>query len=167
MVATQPATLAYVVSRLAAAGATELLLCERGTRPAGYRCAMPEPLRDWEDYGRGEPRLSRPVPSARAISEWEEARGWISRAVPDDAVRRVVGLRMLTWWPGHPRDGEPVHSWRRIGQLLGMDHKTAKARFECGCGRIVVWLRWRDRPAGAGLCTMSGGLVRRAVREAA
>jgi hypothetical protein len=128
---------------------------------------MPEPLRDWEEYGRGEPVIRRPVPSPRAIAEWEEARRWITSAIPDGVTRRVVGFRMLTYWSGHARDGEPVHSWRQIGRLLRMDDKTAKARWEAGCGRIVVWLRWKDRPAGAGLCAATGGAVRRTARDAA
>jgi hypothetical protein len=68
-------------------------------------------------------RLRPPIPSAARISRMDEALGWIP-LIPRDryVLRRIVGARCLV----SPITERHLYSWRRIGDLLGADHKAVQ-----------------------------------------
>lgn len=130
------ATLAWtreqVIARLEDAGRTIIAMPASGVWPAGMRSTMPEVLQNiWDSYGT-EPAALRPgTPSARAITKMQETWDWL--AMVDDVLpRRVVAMRMLV----HPITDRYRHSWRDVGERLGISDKTAKATWERGIDKI-------------------------------
>ena len=132
---------AYVEARLAEAGLTLRALPASGTRPAGYRAFWPEIA------GAQASEEWSPPPSARAISQMEQAFGWLG-LIPDSEVklRKLVGMRSLQYIC--PTTEEPVYvwSWVRLGEAMGCRDVTAKAWHRRGLDMIVLRL---NRP---GLC---------------
>jgi hypothetical protein len=64
----------------------------------------------------------------------DEALGWL-RLIPDDkyVVRRILASRMLV----SPVTGRHLFAWRRLGLLLGADHKAVQ-RWHGDGVRILV-----------------------------
>ena len=140
-----------VEARLLDAGRTLMALWVGGTRPAGYRSAMPEFVRVFEEDVRYQ-RTAMPVlpPAPRAISAMDQTLSWIGLLPRDRVVmRRVVGLRMLC----RPHDTRPLFSWRRIGADLHASHEAVRQWHEQAVEVIVVALNL------PGLCRLSGGKV--------
>jgi hypothetical protein len=76
-----------------------------------------------EAYGWDKGRLRPPVPSAGRISRMDEALGWITFIPKDRTVlRRIVGARSLV----SPLTERHLYSWRRLGEVLGADHKAVQ-----------------------------------------
>ena len=136
--------------RLYEAGEALAALRLYGIVPSGYRCGMPAPLRDKESYGVVRAEWVPPPPSARAISAMDQALSWVGLIPPEQLrLRRLMHVR-LQW---HLRRGEPLLSWVKIGELMGVSDKTAKTWWLGGIDLILIGLR---RP---GLCRASGGVI--------
>lgn len=140
-----------VETRLYEAGRALIALRVAGCWPAGYRSSMPEFVREVvESYGRGEADFRPSPPSARDISAMDQALSWV-KLLPghnSDQVRtrRLVCARMLC----SPRSDRPLYSWRRLGEMLGVSHTSAKTTFLLAVSAITAEL---NRP---GFCTRLG-----------
>ena len=84
-----------------------------------------------ESYGWSEQRMRPPIPSAARISEMDEILGWIS-LIPLEryVLRRIVGARSLV----HPLTEKHLFPWRRLGTVLGADHKAIQRWHKEGIG---------------------------------
>jgi hypothetical protein len=124
--------------RLEDAGATLLALPSRGCLPAGYRTAWPEIVVDAaEAYGYGQLAQRPPVPTARRVTQMDEAFGWL-KLLPADRIthRRILLLRALT----SPITGRHRHTWRGIGEAFGWDYRAVQRWHAQGIGWIVQGL---------------------------
>ncbi len=129
-----------VVARLEEAGET-LLCLPAGGYPTALRTSSWTVLQEAaEAYGRESAgvRLRLPVPSAARISRMDEVFGWL-RLIPDDTyvLRRIVACRMLV----SPTTGRHLYPWRRLGTLLGADHKAIQRWHGQGIALLVRGLR--------------------------
>jgi len=125
----------FVIYRLEEAGAT--LLALPGT---GYSTRMRVSQLDVvqaaaEAYGATAARVRPPVPSASRITRRDEALGWIP-LIPRDryVLRRIVGARCLV----SPVTERHLYSWRRLGALLGADHKAVQRWHAQGIDMLVA-----------------------------
>lgn len=137
-----PVDVAYVVARLEDAGRTLLCLPETG-HSTRMRSSSLEVLRaacELEEAAPGK-RLRLPVPSAARIGAMDQAWGWLG-LIPADryVLRRIVGARALV----SPTTDRHLFSWRRLGGLLGADHRAVQ--------------RWH----GEGICWIVRGLAQAA-----
>ena len=132
----------YVIYRLEEAGQTLLALPASGwntqlrtTRIDVVRSAL-------EGYGwdRGGGALRPAVPGADRIDRMDEALAWIP-LIPLDryVLRRIVGSRSLV----SPITERHLFTWRRLGSLLGADHKAIQRWHGQGIGLIVAALKGR------------------------
>ena len=129
-----------VIYRLEEAGAT--LLALPGT---GYSTRLKvshlEVVQEAQAaYGATEAggRIRPPVPSAARISRMDEALAWIA-LIPRErhVLRRIVGARSLV----SPVTERHLFSWRRLGGVLGADHKAVQRWHAQAIGMVVVALR--------------------------
>jgi hypothetical protein len=88
-----------------------------------------------EAYGATAARVRPPVPSASRITRMDEALGWIP-LIPRDryVLRRIVGARCLV----SPVTERHLYSWRRLGALLGADHKAVQRWHAQGIDMLVA-----------------------------
>jgi hypothetical protein len=127
-----------VVARLEEAGET-LLCLPAGGYTTRLRTSTWTVLHDAaEAYGDAPGRLRLPVPDAARISRMDAALAWLA-LIPDDkyVLRRIVASRMLV----SPTSGRHLFPWRRLGTLLGADHKAVQRWHGQGIGMIVKGLR--------------------------
>lgn len=146
-----------VTLRLEDAGATLLALPSKGCLPAGYRTAWPDIVVDAaEAYGYGEMAIRPPVPTARRVTQMDEAFGWLKLLPPARiSHRRILLLRALT----HPITGRHRHTWRKIGAMFGWDYRAVQRWHAEAIGWIVTAL-YQQQCGGA-----EWALVWRAERE--
>ncbi len=128
---------AYVIWRLEEAGSTLLALPPSGWS-TGMRSSALDIVRSAaESYGWGEGRLRPPVPSAAKITRMDVALGWIAHIPLERYVlRRIVGARSLV----HPVTERHLFPWRRLGGVLGADHKAIQRWHKDGIAIIVAAL---------------------------
>lgn len=133
---------AFIIYRLEEAGAT--LLALPGT---GYSTRMRVSQLDMvheaqEAYGWAAGRIRPPVPSAARITRMDEALGWIA-LIPRDrfVLRRIVGARCLV----SPVTERHLFSWRRLGSVLGADHKAVQRWHARGIDMLVAAVGALDR----------------------
>jgi hypothetical protein len=123
------------------AGETLVALRVGRLGPTGYRCSMPETLRDADDvldsrrsaelaYERR--RWDAPTPAQIAhmdevLFRWMPLLGGELRWHWDR--RRLIGLRALCW-PQSDHEDPHVWSWRRLAELFRVHHETVKTRHE-------------------------------------
>jgi hypothetical protein len=126
---------AFIVYRLEEAGAT--LLALPGT---GYSTRMRVSQLDVvqaaaEAYGAEKARMRPPVPSAARITRMDEALGWIP-LIPREryVLRRIVGARSLV----SPTTERHLYSWRRLGGVIGADHKAVQRWHAQGIDMLVA-----------------------------
>jgi hypothetical protein len=134
-----------VIYRLEEAGRT-LLALPAGGYSTRLRTSRLDTVRSaLEGYGQesgggtGEQtRLRPPVPPAEAITRMDEAMGWIA-LIPADryVLRRIVGARSLV----SPTTERHLFAWRRLGLLLGADHKAVQRWHAQGIALIAAGLR--------------------------
>jgi len=137
----------FVTYRLEEAGATLLAL------PAsGYSTRLRVSQLDivhsaLEAYGWDKGRLRPAVPSAARITRMDEAMGWIT-LIPRDryVLRRIVGARSLV----SPVTERHLYSWRRLGGLMGADHKAVQRWHAQGIDMVVAALLALRAQAGRG-----------------
>jgi hypothetical protein len=128
---------AMLVERLEEAGATLLSLPSRGpsTRLAQQRYDVVHSA--LESYG-WEASPVRPMPpSGAAIDRMDEAMRWLS-LIPEErfVLRRILGARALV----HPLTLRHLFPWRRLGTMLGTDHKTVQRWHRDGVQLILTAL---------------------------
>ena len=141
------AATAYVQARLEEAGHT--LLCLPNTGPSTrLRSSALEIVRAACELELAPPgkRLRPPVPSAAKIAAMDEAWGWLSM-IPNDryVLRRIVGARSLI----SPLNERYLFTWRRLGALLGADHRAVQRWHADGIGWIVAGLARTSDPVVA------------------
>ncbi len=111
----------WLVARLEEAGATLLALPRSGYTTALRTTrldTLAEPSGTSADQGG---RLRPAMPTSAAITRMDEAFAWL-QLIPADRylLRRILGARALL----NPITGKHQHSWRRLGTLLGADHRA-------------------------------------------
>ncbi|SMH50941.1 DUF6362 family protein [Maritimibacter sp. HL-12] len=105
-----------------------------GVKPTGYFNAWPEYFHSFGDKVGQEPRMRRPRPGPREITQAEEALLWLRWLEKDDA--RIVWLRA---------NGR---QWKPICWELGISRATANRRWQYGIAVIVWRLNGRRIPKG-------------------
>lgn len=103
-----------------------------GVMPQGYFNAWPEYVHSFADKVGQEPRMRRPLPSPRMISEAEEAMLWLRWLEKDDA--RIVWLRANRT------------QWKAICWELGISRATANRRCQYAIAVIVWRLKGKNVP---------------------
>ena len=125
-----------VIARLEEAGETLLCLPAGGYTTALRTSTWTVLQEAAEAYGRegAGVRLRPPVPSAAKITRMDQVLGWLS-LIPDDryVLRRIVACRMLV----SPTTGRHLYPWRRLGTLLGADHKAVQRWHGQGIALLV------------------------------
>jgi hypothetical protein len=124
--------------RLEAAGATLLAM------PAqGYSTGMRQMRFDivhtaLEAYGWQNATMRPPAPAATAVTEMDEAFGWLG-LIPEQSylLRRILGARALV----HPLTGRHLYPWRRLAALVGADHKSVQRWHRNGIKMLVAALK--------------------------
>ena len=127
----------YVIHRLEEAGCTLLALPGTGYSTR-LRTSNLDVVRAAEAFGGDTGgRIRPPVPSAEQITRMDEALGWIT-LIPQDryVLRRIVGARSLV----SPSTERHLYSWRRLGTVLGADHKAVQRWHATGIEMIVAAL---------------------------
>lgn len=147
---------ALITERLEEAGRTLLALPRSGYTTA-LRQSRLEIVRSAGEIYAAEPgrKLRPPMPEAAAITRMDEAFGWLA-LIPDDrfVLRRIAGARALM----DPLTERHVHSWRRLGALLGADHRAIQRWHGDAIGLIAARLA-----AGCVLPCPAGGAASRNV----
>jgi hypothetical protein len=132
-----------VIYRLEEAGQTLLALPSTGwstklrtTRLDVVRSAIEG--YGWENQRGDGARLRPAAPDSERIDRMDEALGWIP-LIPRDryVLRRIVGARSLVT----PVTDRHLFSWRRLGALLGADHKAIQRWHAQGIDMIVKALK--------------------------
>lgn len=93
-------------------------------KPQGFFNAWPEYFHTFADKVGQEPRMRRPLPSPRMITEAEEALLWLRLLEKEEA--RLVWLRA---------NRTP---WKPICWELGISRATANRRWQYGIA-VIVW----------------------------
>jgi hypothetical protein len=112
-----------LVLRLEEAGATLLAMPARGYSTGLKQIRLDVVHTALDAYGWEGARLRAPAPPAVAVSRMDEAFSWLL-FIPDKqyVLRRIAGARALV----HPLTGRHLYPWRRLGKLLGADHKSVQ-----------------------------------------
>lgn len=124
-----------IIARLEEAGATVLAMPGQGYS-TGLRTTRLEVVHTALDaYGWQAPRLRAPAPDAAALGRMDEAFSWLA-FIPEQkyVIRRIVGARALV----HPLTGRHLYPWRRLGEMLGADHKSIQRWHRQGIGMIAA-----------------------------
>ncbi|MDR3656870.1 MAG: DUF6362 family protein [Mycobacterium sp.] len=125
-----------VTARLEEAGRA-LLALPRSGYSTGLRMNVDTLVRYMIEAGGIEsehPRIHPPTPSAAGITRMDEALGWIPLIPLDRSVlRRIVGARALV----NPLTDRHLYPWRRLGTMLGADHKAVQRWHAQGVDIIV------------------------------
>ena len=133
---------AFVIYRLEEAGATLLALPATGysTRLKASHLAVVHDA--CQAYGFDKGRIKPPIPSAAHITRMDEALGWIA-LIPQDryVLKRIVGARSLV----SPVTERHLFSWRRLGSVMGADHKAVQRWHAQGIDMLVTALARRVR----------------------
>ena len=131
---------AYVIARLEEAGAALLALPMTG-HSTRMRVQSLEVVSDWLAYPDADTPIRPGVPSARRISEMDEALAWLG-LIPADRVvlRRIVGARALV----HPVTERHLFPWRRLARTVGADYRAVQRWHADGIDRIVAGLNRPD-----------------------
>jgi hypothetical protein len=104
-----------------------------GLRPQGFFNAWPEYFHTFADQVGQEPRMRRPRPSPREITQAEEAVLWLRWLEVEDA--RLVWARA---------EGT---AWKPICWQFGISRATANRRWQYGLA-VIVWRLNGKRPPG-------------------
>ena len=110
-----------LIGQLEAAGATLLALPSRGYSTQLRTMKFDVVHTALEAYGWQAAVVRPAMPSAAEISRMDEAFGWLT-IIPETkyVLRRILGARALV----HPITRRHLFPWRRIGTMLGADHKS-------------------------------------------
>jgi len=127
----------FVISRLEEAGATLLALPGSGYSTRLRVSQLDVVHAALEAYGADRGRMRPAVPSAARITRMDESLSWIG-LIPDErfVLRRIVGARSLV----SPVTERHLFSWRRLGTVIGADHKAVQRWHAQGIGMVVAAL---------------------------
>ena len=95
-----------------------------GVKPQGYFNAWPDYIHSFGDKVGQEPRMRRPLPSPRMITEAEDAMLWLRWLEKDDA--RIVWLRAN------------VTPWKKISWEVGLSRPAANRHWQYGLA-LITW----------------------------
>ena len=130
----------FVVYRLEEAGQTLLALPNTGytTRLRTSALDIVRSALDgagWDASRNDAPRLRAAYPDSARITRMDEALAWIP-TIPRDryVLRRIVGARALV----SPTTERHLYTWRRLGTLLGADHKAVQRWHAQGIALIIA-----------------------------
>jgi hypothetical protein len=131
-----------VIYRLEEAGAALLSLPGSGWSTRLRSSSLDIVRTAIENYGWTSNHIRPPVPSAERITRMDEAMAWIS-LIPLDryVLRRIVGARSLV----HPVSERHLYPWRRLGAVLGADHKAVQRWHAQGIDLIVEALNQKSQ----------------------
>ena len=124
-------TRAMVADRLDLAA--EVMQSMPPVRPQGYVSAWPEYISTFADQVSQEPRMKKPLPSPRMISEADEAMLWLRWLDKD--------IAQILWARANRK------AWKGICWEHGISRATANRRHEYGLSVIVWRLNGRRPPA--------------------
>lgn len=93
-------------------------------KPQGYFSTWPAYFHSFADKVGQEPRMGRPRPSPRMITEAEETLLWLRWLEPEDA--RIVWLRANRT------------AWKAISWQLGVSRTAANKRWQYGIA-LITW----------------------------
>jgi hypothetical protein len=127
---------AFIVYRLEEAGATLLALPNTGYSTRLKTSHLDVVQEVTASYGlEGQGRVRPAVPSAARITRMDEAMGWIA-LIPKErfVLRRIVGARSLV----SPVTERHLFSWRRLGVVMGADHKAVQRWHAQGIDMLVA-----------------------------
>ncbi len=135
---------AEVIARLEEAGATLLSLPESGFRLRGPASSLRFLAGGGGSASASPGTMLRPaVPSPERITRMDEAFSWLAlvtscacarqRATDRAVLRRLVSARALV----SPLTGKHLYAWRRLGGLVGADHKAVQ-RWHAEGIRLIV-----------------------------
>jgi hypothetical protein len=132
----------FVIYRLEEAGRAMLALPNTGYTTRLRTSALDVlrsavDMRGWDPRHDAGGRLRPAVPDAARITRMDEAMAWIP-LIPKDRVvlRRIVGARSLV----SPVTERYLFAWRRLGSMLGADHKAVQRWHAQGIDLIVAAL---------------------------
>ena len=116
-------TVEEIVERLEEAGAAMLAMPSRGYSTALRITKLDVVHTALDAYGWEGAKMKPPAPSAMAVTRMDEAFGWLLY-IPEKqyVLRRIAGARALV----HPLTGRHLYAWRRLGDMLGADHKSVQ-----------------------------------------
>jgi len=136
--ASQPAIDAEsVIYRLEEAGMTLLALPEKGYSPRLRSTRLDVVRAAAEAYAAEPGRVRPPIPDATRVDRMDEALSWIGLIpIERHVLRRSVGARALV----SPVTERHLFSWRRLGGVMGADHKAVQRWHGEGVGMIVAAL---------------------------
>jgi len=133
----------YIVYRLEEAGRTLLALPHSGfsTRLRTSRHDIVQAAAESYGWTKVDARLRPAIPSSADVTRMDEALDWIP-LIPADryVLRRVVGSRALV----SPITGRHLFPWRRLGVLLGADHKAVQRWHGQGIDLLVTAVNQRS-----------------------
>ena len=125
---------AFIIYRLEEAGTTLLSLPGTGYSTR-LRVSQLEVLQEVvEAHGGDRGRVRPAVPGAARITRMDEALAWITM-IPKEryVLRRIVGARCLV----SPVTERYLYSWRRLGEVMGADHKAVQRWHAQGIDMLV------------------------------
>lgn len=130
-------TINFVMVRLEQAGRTILALPSSGYTLGIKSGAMEFVRTASEAYGWGAEPIRPAAPTARAITDMDEAYAWLS-LIPDSrmATRRIVGARSLV----HPLTDRHIYPWRKLATALRLHHTQVQRQHADGIADIVAEL---------------------------
>jgi hypothetical protein len=123
-------TRAMVADRLELAA--EVMKSLPPVRPQGYVCAWPEYVSTFADQVGQEPRMKKPLPSPRMITEADESLLWLRWL--DKDIGQILWARANR------------NPWKRITWHHGISRSAANRRYEYGLAVIVWKLNGRTVP---------------------
>lgn len=124
-------TRARVADRLELAA--EVIKASPAVRPQGYFNAWPEYLASFADQVGQEPKMRRPLPSPRMISEADETLLWLRWV--------EKGIAEILWARANRK------AWKGICWHHGISRATANRRHDYGLAVIVWRLNGKVPPA--------------------
>ena len=116
-------TVEEIVERFEEAGGAMLAMPSRGYS-TGLRMTKLDVVHTaLEAYGWEGRKMKPPAPTADMVTRMDETFGWLL-FIPEKqyVLRRIVGARALV----NPLTGRHVYAWRKLGEILGADHKAVK-----------------------------------------
>ncbi len=133
-------TVEMIIGRLEEAGATMLAMPARGYGTGLRQIRLDVVHTALDAYGWEGAKLRPAAPAAAAVTRMDEAFGWL-HFIPDKqyVLRRIAGARALV----HPLTGRHLYPWRKLGVLLGADHKSVQRWHGQAMGLIAAGLAER------------------------
>ncbi len=135
--AVTPLSADIVIDRLERAGTALLALPGQGYSTKLRQTHFDILHAPLEAYGWDTTHVRCPRPTSEQITEMDEAFAWLALIPAEQYVlRRIVGARSLV----HPITGRYLYPWRRLGSVLGADHKTVGRWHQQGIHLILTAL---------------------------